>query len=83
MPTTRQRVIDGAIAKLNETYVFPETVKKMEGALRARQNKGEYDAANEAEDFAQNPSRLEFEPPGRYNVGWLNPQSGLEERTLV
>lgn len=49
---TRQRVIDGAIAKLNEAYVFPETAKKMEEALRARQNKGEYDAANEAEDFA-------------------------------
>jgi hypothetical protein len=49
---TRARVIDGAIANLNEFYVFPETAKKMEEALRARQKKGEYDAVNEGEVFA-------------------------------
>ena len=49
---TRARVIEGAIAKLNEVYVFPETAKKMEEALRARQKKGEYDMANDAEAFA-------------------------------
>jgi hypothetical protein len=49
---TRARVIDGAIANLNEFYVFPETAKKMEEALRARQKKGEYDGALEAEAFA-------------------------------
>jgi hypothetical protein len=49
---TRRRVIDGAIANLNEFYVFPETAKKMEEALRARQKKGEYDAVNEGEAFA-------------------------------
>jgi len=49
---TRARVIDGAIASLNEFYVFPETAKKMEEALRARQKKGEYDAVSEGEAFA-------------------------------
>src|SRR5260370_37569420 len=49
---TRARVIDGAIANLNEFYVFPETAKKMEEALRARQKKGEYDAVNDGEAFA-------------------------------
>src|SRR5882762_8777417 len=49
--STRARVIDGAIANLNEFYVFPETVKKMEEALRARQKKGEYDAVNDGEAF--------------------------------
>jgi Peptidase family S41/N-terminal domain of Peptidase_S41 in eukaryotic IRBP len=49
---TRTRVIDGAIANLNEFYVFPETAKKMEEALRARQKKGEYDAVNDGEAFA-------------------------------
>jgi hypothetical protein len=39
---TRQRVIDGAIAKLNEYYVFPEVAKKMEEAIRAKQKAGEY-----------------------------------------
>jgi Peptidase family S41/N-terminal domain of Peptidase_S41 in eukaryotic IRBP len=49
----RARVIDGAIAMLNEFYVFPETAKKMEDALRARQKKGEYDSVDDAGAFAR------------------------------
>ena len=49
---TRARVIDGAIANLNEFYVFPETAKKMEEALRARLKKGDYDAVSGGDDFA-------------------------------
>ena len=49
---TRARVIEGAIASLNEFYVFPETAKKMEEALRERQKKGDYDAMNDGETFA-------------------------------
>jgi hypothetical protein len=41
---TRARVIDGAITQLNESYVFPETAKKMEEGVRARQKRGEYDS---------------------------------------
>src|SRR5712664_1849334 len=37
---TRAKVIDGAIANLNESYVFPETAKKMEESVRAHQKKG-------------------------------------------
>jgi len=48
----RGRVIDGAIANLNEFYVFPETAKKMEEELRARQKKGEYDSVTDADAFA-------------------------------
>src|SRR5712691_11492648 len=40
----RQRAIDGAAAMLNEFYVYPETAKKMEDAVRARQKAGEYDS---------------------------------------
>jgi hypothetical protein len=50
---TRARVIDGAVAKLSEFYVFPETAKKMEEALRARQKNGAYDASGDAETFAK------------------------------
>ncbi len=50
---TRARVIDGAIANLNEAYVFPETAKKMEEALRQRQKKGEYDAVTSGPAFAR------------------------------
>jgi hypothetical protein len=49
---TRARVIDGAVANLNEFYVFPETARKMEEALRMRQKSGEYDAIDDAETFA-------------------------------
>jgi hypothetical protein len=49
----RGRVIDGAIANLNEFYVFPETAKKMEDALRTRQKKGEYDSVDDAGAFAR------------------------------
>jgi hypothetical protein len=52
-PATRARVIDGAVVSLNEFYVFPETAKRMEEALRARQKKGEYDAVEDAEAFAE------------------------------
>jgi retinol-binding protein 3 len=52
-PATRGRVIDGAVASLNEFYVFPDVAKKMEQALRARQKKGEYDAVEDAEAFAE------------------------------
>lgn len=48
----RARVIDGAIANLNEFYVFAETAKKMEEALRARQKKGEYDSVTDGDAFA-------------------------------
>jgi len=50
---TRTRVIDGAIANLNESYVFPETAKKMEDAVRARQKKGEYDSVTDGDAFAK------------------------------
>ena len=49
---TRSRVIDGAITNLNESYVFPETAKKMEESLRAHQKRGDYDSITSGEAFA-------------------------------
>jgi retinol-binding protein 3 len=49
---TRTRVIDGAVASLNEFYVYPDTAKKMEEALRAHQQKGDYDKVADADAFA-------------------------------
>ena len=48
----RDRVIAGSIAKLKENYVFPETAKKMEQALRGHQKRGEYDTVTDGEKFA-------------------------------
>jgi hypothetical protein len=50
---TRTRVIDGAIAQLNEFYVFPETAKKMGEAVKAKQKKGEYDSITDGDAFAK------------------------------
>ncbi len=49
---TRARVIDEAVAKLNEYYVFPETAKKMAEAVQAKLKSGAYDAITDADDFA-------------------------------
>src|SRR5579863_8074528 len=48
----RGRVIDGAIANLQEFYVFPETATKMQDAVRARQKNGEYDSVTDGNAFA-------------------------------
>ncbi len=50
---TRQEVIEGAIKALNDAYVFPETAKKMEQALRERAQRKEYDNVNDAGEFAR------------------------------
>jgi hypothetical protein len=49
----RSEVIDGALKKLNDAYVFPETAKKMEAAIRERVQKKEYDSITSASKFAQ------------------------------
>src|SRR4051812_17706745 len=49
---TRDSVIAGAISKLDEYYVFPETAKKMAAAVRERQKRGEYDSINDGMAFA-------------------------------
>jgi hypothetical protein len=39
---TRARVIDAAVAKINEFYVFPDVAKKMGLAVQGRAKRGEY-----------------------------------------
>lgn len=51
-PDERKEVIEGSIAKLNESYVFPETARRMEAAVRERMAKGEYDRITSAKEFA-------------------------------
>src|SRR5262249_25832617 len=49
----RQSAIEGVAAVLNEFYVFPETAKKMEEAIRARHKAGAYDSLTNGDDFAE------------------------------
>ena len=49
---TRTQVIDGILKRLNDSYVFPETAKKMEESIRERVAKKEYDQITSAKQFA-------------------------------
>ena len=49
---TRTKVIDGVLKRLNDSYVFPETAKKMEQSIRERVDKKEYDQITSAKEFA-------------------------------
>jgi Zn-dependent protease with chaperone function len=51
--STRTAVIDSALAALNESYVYPDVAKEMEEAIRARQQRGEYEAVTSASRFAE------------------------------
>ena len=53
----RKQVIDNSIAKLNEIYIFPETARKMEQAVRARAARGEYDQITSARELADKLTR--------------------------
>ena len=48
----RDQVVKGAIAKLNENYVFPDVAKKMGEAVAARAAKGEYASITTAKALA-------------------------------
>jgi hypothetical protein len=48
----RAKVIDSAIAKLDQSYVFPDVAKKMGEALRAREKRGEYNSVTNGLSFA-------------------------------
>lgn len=50
--TTRTQVIEGVLKRLNDSYVFPETAKKMEQSIRERVRKQEYDQITSAKEFA-------------------------------
>jgi hypothetical protein len=48
----RQRVLDGIESNLKESYVYPETVQKMDEDLRGRQKRAEFDAVTDGDVFA-------------------------------
>jgi len=48
----RSVVIEGALKRLNDNYVFPETAKKMEQAVRGRVARKEYDQITSAKALA-------------------------------
>ncbi len=51
--SVRTQIIEGALKRLNEQYVFPEVAQKMEQAIRARVTRKEYDNVTSAKEFAK------------------------------
>jgi C-terminal processing protease CtpA/Prc len=49
----RSQVIEVLVKELNDSYIFPETAKKMEADLRARLKNKEYDQMTSARQFSQ------------------------------
>jgi hypothetical protein len=49
----RAQVIEGVLKNLNEAYVYPETAKRMEQAIRERVAKKEYEGVTSAKALAQ------------------------------
>jgi hypothetical protein len=56
-PQERKDVIDGLLKRLNENYIFPDKARAMEQAIRARQEKKEYDGITSAKEFADTLSK--------------------------
>ncbi|MDX1934049.1 MAG: S41 family peptidase [Capsulimonadales bacterium] len=54
---TRERVLHTVLKKLNEQYVFPETARKMEVAIRERMARKEYDRLTDGQAFAETLTR--------------------------
>jgi C-terminal processing protease CtpA/Prc len=57
----KQAVIDDISALFNTHYIFPETAKKVEDALRAKLAAGGFDAAADAASFARSVSAVILE----------------------
>lgn len=51
--STKQRVIEAAIGKLDTNYVFPEVAARMAKSVRGRLKRGEYDSVTSGPAFAQ------------------------------
>jgi len=55
--SARRQVIERAIDEMNKRYVFPETARRVEQALRQQQRAGTFDAATDGRDFAERLTR--------------------------
>lgn len=53
----RTQIIDSILKRLNDSYVFPDTAKKMETSIRERVIKNEYDQITSARTFAETLTR--------------------------
>jgi hypothetical protein len=79
----KRAVVDEISTLLNKSYVFAETAKKMEEALRARLESGDLDRIDDAPAFAQAVSRILHEVSKDGHIGFaFNPALAEDIRRL-
>jgi retinol-binding protein 3 len=79
----KQAIVDEVSALLNKNYIFADTARKLEDALRARLKNGGFDAVNDAREFAQAVSASLLEVGKDKHMGFAyNPEWAADIRRL-
>jgi hypothetical protein len=80
----KQAVVDQIAMLLNQNYIFAETAKKMEEALRARLKSGDFDKFETAPAFAQAVSNTLSQVSRDGHIGFAyNPAAAEDIRRLM
>jgi len=80
----KQAIVDEIATLLGKNYIFPETAKKVEDALRGRLKNGDFDKLNDAPSFAQAVSAVILEVSKDKHTGFAyNPAMAEDMRRLA
>jgi hypothetical protein len=82
--TQKQAIVDEISTLLNANYIFPETAKKVEDALRAKLKNGDFDKLTGAPEFARAVSAVILEVSKDRHTGFAyNPAMAEDLRRLA
>ncbi len=75
----KQAIIDEIASLLNRDYIFAETAKRMEDALRARLKNGDFDKLAAAPEFARAVSQTLYEVSKDGHIGFAYDPAGAAD----
>jgi hypothetical protein len=79
----KKAIVDEISTLQNKNYIFPETAKKIEDALRGRLQNGDFDKLSDPAGFSQFVSRILLEVSKDKQIGFAyNPRAAAEIRIL-
>ena len=80
----KQAIVDEISTLLNKNYIFADTAKKLEDALRAKLISGDFDKLNDAREFAQAVSATVLEVSKDKHTGFAyDPEMAADIRQLM
>lgn len=80
----KQAIVDEIATLLNKNYIFPDTAKKVEDALRAKLKSGDFDKLNDAREFSQAVSATVLEVSKDKHTGFAyDPETAEDLRRLA